>query len=335
MNPETNDKPRKRSHRLMMALAIGMVVGVIAGIVVFWRARQWLQRARTVQTALATGQAAAPTPARKQFSAGFLQMAFGENPRLRDEVASLLAGALQRNPKLADFPLTLMLVTYRQEAGGPVREVAIRLVSQPTAAKRAPGPQEQKSTGEFQANIREMKESALEMVGGHVILIAAPAEQTRQQVLLTALQQNRNRVIADYLQQPVRVVAVMPEPVGLVGTQFGKHQLAAIVKGDLSLLGGTGQVVALGYDREQAAVFSHFISDTRAVLTGIARMRLSGGPIEMVLRAIQRATVRTVGTSTVVQGRISEQLIEIGLPRVVKASAAYVRQMEFQTEKSE
>ena len=62
-----------------------------------------------VQEAVRRQEMIIKAPARKEFSAAFLQMAFGDNPQLLEQIKASLGKALGANPTLAQGDVAMML----------------------------------------------------------------------------------------------------------------------------------------------------------------------------------------------------------------------------------
>src|ERR1035438_1312162 len=119
-----------RTNVIVWALlaALLLAAGVLALNVTqrFRRVVLETNQVRTVvQEAVRRQEMIVRAPARKEFSAAFLQMAFGDNPQLLEQIKEALSKALGANPTLAQGDVAMMLVTYRAE--GELRDVAIHI----------------------------------------------------------------------------------------------------------------------------------------------------------------------------------------------------------------
>src|SRR5689334_21995946 len=79
----------------------------------------------TVQEAVKRQEMVVKSPARKEFSPAFLQMAFGDNPPLLEQIKEALSQAIGEKPSLTQGDVAMMLVTYRAE--GELHDVAIHV----------------------------------------------------------------------------------------------------------------------------------------------------------------------------------------------------------------
>ncbi len=316
-------------HRVRhILLAVLVMVLLVAGFVGarFWRlARQARQLQLVLRQAAQHPATLAVNPARKQFSAGFLQMAFGDNPPLLAAVARLVADAQRADPNLGESRVTLLVVTYRQERD-VVRDVALRLVGVPELEETVAAATADPTGGtEAAKQVYQMGRSLVGELGNRVRLLAAPEIEERERRLMDAVFQNQSRVIEEHLREPLRLVAVMPDPDPLVGGLAESAVIAVLLKATLSLRGADGELVALGYDRRRASELAEFLGDTRMLAGGLLRLKFTEGPVELLVRPVSQARIAAEGPSVIVRVELPEELMEVGLPRLIKGLSKALR----------
>lgn len=304
---------------LLVALAVGLA---LVGMRVWRLARQARQLQRALRETAAQSGDLVASPTRKQFSPGFLQMAFGDHPSLLTAVTELIRDAQRRDPQLDQGQVTLMVATFRPH-GESVRDVAVWLFGVP--ALEEPGAAAVPTSGTAQETARHAYQLTKSLAGemaNRVRLVTAPANRARESQLLDALERGRSTVVESYLREPVGLVVVMPQPDPLLG---GGTFVAALVKGELSLAGGRGEIVVLGYESRRAAELAEFLTDSRMLAGGLVRAKFSDGPVDLLVRPITQAQITSKGPTVLVRGTVQQELMEIGLTRFVSGLAKLLR----------
>lgn len=304
----------------LLALLV-LTAGVLALNVTqrFRRVVQETNQVRTVvQEAVRRQEMVVKAPARKEFSAAFLQMAFGDNPPLLEQIKDALGKALGEKPALSQGDVAMMLVTYRAE--GELRDVAIHvfgnLIPERMPAFSAEGYWKSQLPDQFYT----MGQSFLQVLGRQVLILANKDTEKQQQELIDAVVNDRYPVIEDYLHDPVSFIAVIPEPGKLFSEQFRPYMAAVLIKGKVSLDEARAEMVALSYDPKRAQDLAQLLSDTRLMAIGVARVRYGGDePTEQALQSLTKVQIRAEGPTVIARTMIPGTAIERGLPRVVQA----------------
>lgn len=318
------DGRRKGTKANVVVWSLLAVLILAAGVLAlnvtqrFRRVIQETNQVRTVvQEAVRRQEMIVKAPARKEFSAAFLQMAFGDNPQLLEQIRESLSKALGANPALAQGDVAMMLVTYRAE--GELRDVAIHIFGNLIPERLPAFSSEGFWKAQLTENFYQMGQSLLSTLGREVMILASPESEARQRELLEAVMKDRYEVIENYLHDPVSFIAVIPEP-GLVFTdRFRPYMAAALVKGKISLDEARAEMVALSYDPKKARELAQLMSDTRLMAIGVARLRYASAPAETALRQLARASIRAEGPTVIARAMLPAETIERGLPRFVRA----------------
>ena len=286
----------------------------------FHRVVQETNQVRTVvQEAVKRQEMIVKAPARKEFSAAFLQMAFGDNPQLLDEIKGSLSKALGENPTLAQGDVAMMLVTYRAE--GELRDVAIHIFGNLVPEKLPAFSSEGYWKSQLPDSFFKMGQSMLATLGREVVILASPEAEKRQRDLLEAILNNRYDTVQNYLHEPVSFIAVIPEPGLLFTDRFRPYMAAALVKGKISLDEGRAEMVALSMDPQKAQELAQLLSDMRMMAVGIARVRYGSSVAESALEQLSRAQIVADGPAVKMSVVLPSDVIERGLPRVIRALA--------------
>jgi len=275
--------------------------------------RSAVQEAERRQQAVLKAQ-----PVRKEFSAAFLQMAFGDNPPLLEEIKKALGQALGERPGLSQGEAAMMLVTYRAE--GELRDVAIHIFG-----NMVPEYLPQFSTdGYWRSQLNDqfyhVGQSLLSVLGRQLVVLANRNVEESQRGLMEALIHNRYSQIHDYLHDPVSFIAIIPEPGNVFSDEFRPYVAAVLLKGKVSTDEMRVEMIALSFDSDKALNLAQLLSDIRLTAIGLARLRFGGSEqAEGGLEALMQMNIRAEGPTVVAQTVLSGETIERGLPKAVQA----------------
>jgi hypothetical protein len=312
-----------------LLVVLVLAAGVLALNVTqrFHRVVQETNQVRTVvQEAVKRQDMVVKTPARKEFSAAFLQMAFGDNPQLLGQIKDSLDKALGENPTLAQGDVAMMLVTYRAE--GELRDVAIHIFGNLMPEKLPAFSSEGYWKSQLPDNFFQMGQSMLATLGREVVILAAPDAEKRQRDLLESILNDRYDAVQNYLHDPVSFIIVIPEPGLLFTDRFRPYMAAALIKGKISLDEARAEMVALSMDPQKARELAQLLSDTRMMAIGIARVRYGSSVAESALEQLSRAPIVADGPAVKMSAVLPADVIERGLPRVIRALAKGVGRIQ-------
>ena len=334
MGSKDSNGKRKGIRANVVVWTVLAVLVLAAGVLAlnvtqrFRRVVQETNQVRSVvQEAVRRQEMAIKAPARKEFSAAFLQMAFGDNPLLLEQIKESLGKALGANPTLAQGDVALMLVTYRAE--GELRDVAIHIFGNLIPEKLPKFSSEGYWKGQLPENLYGMGQSLLSTLGREVVILAGPDTEKKQREIMDAMMNNRYEEVKNYLHDPISFIAVIPEPGLLFTDRFRPYMAAALVKGKISLDEVRGEMVALSYDPQKAQDLAQLMSDTRMMGVGIARVRYGGqGPGELALQQLTRAQIRAEGPTVIARGMLPGEVMERGLPKVVRVISKGIRRIQ-------
>ena len=258
------------------------------------------------------------SPARRQFSAAFLQMAFGDNPPLLEQIKQALNQAIGSQAALAQGDVGLMLVTYRAE--GELRDVAIHvfgnMVPESLPKFSAEGYWRSQLSGQFY----DLGQSMLSLLGREILILAKKDVEQRQREVIDAGLNDRFAVVQDFLHDPVSFIAVIPEPGRLFSERFRPYMVTVLVKGKVSMDEMRVEMVALSSTPEKAQELAQLISDTRMMGIGLGRVLYGkSGPADIGLQSLARMRIRVEGPMVVSSTLLTNEIMERGLPRVLRA----------------
>jgi hypothetical protein len=284
------------------------------------------QLRQVVQEAVRRQEMVVRAPVRREFSAAFLQMAFGDNPPLLEHIKKALAQALGDRPQLTQGEMAMMLVTYRAE--GELRDVAIHMFGNLIPERLPKFSTDGYWRGQLPQNMWDMGQSSLSLLGREVLFLADPDSEKRQREVMEAIFNDRSAVLSDYLHDPVSFIAVVPEPSLLLSDQFRPYMAAMLIKGKISLEEARGEVVALSYDPATADKLAQLLSDVKMMGIALGRMRYESGETEVAWEHIARSQIRVEGPTVIVRGTLAGETIQQTLPQFTRVLSKGVRRIQ-------
>ena len=269
-----------------------------------------------VQDAVKRQEMIVKVPARREFSSAFLQMAFGDNPVLLEQVKGKLQEAVGRNPSLQRGDVAMMLVTYRAE--GEVRDVAIQVFGDLNVERMPAFSTEGYWKGNLPEQYFKIGQSWLSMLGREVQILGTQEVVKRQREVLDASTGDKSAIVEDYLHDPVSFIAVVPDPSRLFADQFRNYMAAVIVKGKLCMDESRFEFVALSTDPNKAQALAQTLSDTRAMALGTLRVRFGGsGLAESAFEQVTRSQIRADGPAVVINSMMPKDVLQNAIPKLI------------------
>ncbi|MBM3858075.1 MAG: hypothetical protein FJ395_00320 [Verrucomicrobia bacterium] len=271
-----------------------------------------------VQEAARRDEMIVKTPARKEFSAAFLQMAFGDNPPLLEQIKEALSHAVGSEQALAHGDIAMMLITFRSE--GELRDVAIHVFGNlvPAYLPRF------STDGYWRSSLNEqffsLGQRGLSLLGREVLILANKEVEKRQREVIEAGIAGQYPIVENYLHDPVSFIAVLPDPGKLFTEEFRPYIAVVLIKGKISLDAFRFEMVALSYDPQKARNLAQMLSDLRMMGLGLGRLRTGGSGTSMVgLDALKRAQIQVDGPTVTATTMLPKEFLDKGLPRLTHA----------------
>ncbi len=321
--PVKKNSQRRRGSKTSTVVWVVLVVllgaaGVMA-LNVSKRMRRVVQETNSIkqahQEAARRQEAASKLPARKEFSPAFLQMAFGDNPPLLEEIKGVLQEAIGAKPRLAQGDVALMLVTYRAE--GELHDVAIHIFGNLIPERMPAFSAEGYWKSQLPPTFYEVGQSLLSTLGRNLIILAKPEVEEKQRHLMEALLNNQMDVIRDTLREPLSFIVIVPEPGALFTERYRPYLAATLIKGKISNTEARVEVVSLSYDQQKAKELAQLISDIQLMGISLIRIRFGQREAEQVFDQLLRCQIRADGPVVSTQFMIPQIGIERGLPKLV------------------
>ncbi len=277
-------------------------------------AQETNQLRNVVQDAASRQEIIFKTPARKEFSAAFLQMAFGDNPPLLEQIKEALGHAVGTEQTLTSGDVAMMLVTYRSE--GELRDVAIQVFGNLTPSYLPRFSTDGFWRGQLNDQFFSMGQMGLSLLGREVLILANKEVEKRQRELFEAGFGGEYPVIRDYFHDPVSFIAVLPDPGKLFTEEFRPYIAVALIKGKASMESFRFELVALSYDPQKARELAQMFSDMRMMALGLGRLRSGGYHSSTAgLDALSKVQIRVDGPTVVANMMLPREFLEQALPR--------------------
>ncbi|MEI8063425.1 MAG: hypothetical protein WCH84_05115 [Verrucomicrobiota bacterium] len=285
------------------------------------RARQVLQETNqirsVVQDAVKRQEMVVKAPARREFSSAFLQMAFGDNPVLLEQVKGQLQQAISEKPALQKGEIGMMLVTYRAE--GEVRDVAIQVFGDLNVERMPTFSTEGFWKGQLPEEFFQTGQTLLSLFGRDVMILANQQVRKQQMEVFDSTTNDRFSILEDYLHDPVSFIAVVPDPSKLFSAQFRKNMAAVLIKGKLSMDEARLEFVALSTDPRKAQDLAQTLADMRTMALGVARVRFgAAGIAEAAFEQVARASIRADGPAVVINTSLPGNVLQSLMPKLVR-----------------
>ncbi len=285
------------------------------------RARHVLQETNQVrsvlQDAVKRQEIAVKAPARREFSSAFLQMAFGDNPVLLEQVKGQLQQAISEKPSLQKGEIGMMLVTYRAE--GEVRDVAIQVFGDLNLERVPAFSTEGYWKGQLPDEFFHAGQTLLSLLGRDVLILANQQVRKQQSEVLDATTSDRFPILEDYLHDPVSFIAVVPDPSKVLSDAFRKNMAALLIKGKLSMDESRFEFVALSTDPRKAQDLAQMLADMRTMALGVARVRFgAAGMAEAAFEQLARTSIRADGPAVVINTSMSGDVLQNLMPKLVR-----------------
>jgi len=270
-----------------------------------------------VQDAMKRQEMLVKAPARREFSSAFLQMAFGDNPVLLEQVKGQLQEAIGRNPSLQRSEIAMMLVTYRAE--GEIRDVAIQVFGDLNVERMPAFSTEGYWKGNLPDQYFKIGQSWLSLLGREISILGNQEVVKRQREVFDATTGDKASIVEDYLHDPVSFIAVIPDPSKLFSDQFRNYMAAVLVKGKLCLDESRFEFVALSTDPGKAQALAQMLSDTRTMALGVGRVRFGASSLaESAFEQITRSQIRADGPAVIINGMMPKDVLQQAIPKLIR-----------------
>ncbi len=217
------------------------------------------------------------SPAAETFSDLYLQVIFGDNPQLLEQVRTNIREGVERDPDLMLGEVAAMLVTHREDDNGSVLDVAVHVIGGFPLGRMAP---QFHRDGFFRQHVDEnlwsVANTALRFAGREMVLLADEEVADRQSAVLDGIFDGRVGPLLVQMEEPIFYTMVLPNPRRVMPPQLRHHISAVIYQGAISHHAGRNELVLLTNSRRSANYTMSVISDLKRVAELALKTRFDG-----------------------------------------------------------
>ncbi len=217
------------------------------------------------------------SPAAETFSDIYLEIIFGHNGQLLEQVRENIRRGVQRDPDLMLGEVAAMLVTYREDEEENVLDVAVHVVGGFPLGRMAP---QFHRDGFFRQHLDEklwnVANTALRFAGREMVLLADEEVADRQSAVLDGIFEGRVGPLLVQMEEPIFYSLVLPNPRRVMPPQLRHHISAVVYQGAISHHAGRNEVVLLTNSRRSANYTMSVISDLKRVAEMALKTRFDG-----------------------------------------------------------
>jgi hypothetical protein len=229
------------------------------------------------------GETIAAAPADATLSTAYLEIIFGENPELLDQLLGVVDRGMAETPDMNLGQVAAIIVTYRQDEAQQISEVVAHIVGEFPLGRR----QVNMHKGGFMenrmdGNLWDTKRSALSFVGRDIIVWAEDetVERPQQELIEAIFAGEISYLVNTISEDPLYYTAVFPNPRDLVPMRMRPHIRAILYNGMISPQGGEMDMIALCNDERSAGRMVSMFQDAVDSAETALRTRFGGEIVE-------------------------------------------------------
>ncbi len=211
-----------------------------------------------------TGESIGTEPAETALSTEYLEILFGDNPELLEELLEVVEKGIRDNPDVNLGEIASIIVTYRRNGADEVQNVVVHIFGEFPLGKRVVN---MHPDGYF-ANrtddtLHETKKTAVNFVGRDIIVWAKDDTIERpQQAVIEAIFSGEIMLVAQSIEkEPMYFTSVFPNPRQIVPARMRPHIRAILYNGSISPNGGDMEMVALCNSERSAGRMMDMFND--------------------------------------------------------------------------
>ena len=217
-----------------------------------------------VRYMIESGGTIGAAPANAAFADFYLEAIFGDNPELLEQLRGVVRRGLEEEPDLNLGEVAAMIVTYRQEDGGEITDVAAHVVGGFPLGRMSP---QFHRHGFFRHQIDEnlwnMGNTMLRFLGRDMVLFADETVAENQTEIIEGVLQGNIIPLVNSLEKPIYYTAVLPDPRRVVTPQLRHHVQAVVMRGMLAPYEGRTEVILLTTTPRSATYTLSVMSDLK------------------------------------------------------------------------
>lgn len=230
-----------------------------------------------------SGETIAAAPADATLSSAYLEIIFGENPELLDQLLDVVERGMAESPDMNLGQVASIIVTYRQDEAGQIKDVVAHIVGEfPLGRRQVNLHKGGYMENRMDQNLWSTKRSMISFVGRDIIVWAADETIERpQQELIEAIFAGEITYLVNTISKdPLYFTAVFPNPRDLVPMRMRPHIRAILYNGMISPQGGSMEMIALCNDERSAGRMVSMFQDAVDSAETALRTQFGGEIVE-------------------------------------------------------
>jgi hypothetical protein len=262
---------------LLLSLLAMLVGGGYAGMRVYRMAHIAYDWESQIRYMIDNGGSIGTAPAQRTFSDAFLEIIFGDNPSLLEQLKVVIRRGLEEDPSAEMGEVAAMLVTYRIDTEGEVTDVAAQIIGGFPVSRSVP---QFNRDGYFESqldpDLLNVGNTMLRFAGRDMLLFAQESVAADQLEIIDAIFNGEIQPLVGRLEVPFFYTMVLPNPRGVVPPQLRQHIQAISQSGFISAYEGASEIIFLTSGRRSADYAASVINDMRRLAEATLRARCAG-----------------------------------------------------------
>ncbi|HMO51107.1 MAG TPA: hypothetical protein PKE26_07665, partial [Kiritimatiellia bacterium] len=260
-----------------------MVIAVVAAVTMGHRSLRLYQHATDLQQQIKymveTGESIGTAPAESALSATYLEIIFGEDPELLEQLKLAVERGMREMPDVQRGEVSAIIVTYRKNGDDKIENVIAHIMGEfPLGRRQITMHEDGFFASQIDNRLWETGDAAIRFLGRDMIVWGNTEDDERaQRELIEAVFSGEIIIVADSIvQKPLYYTAVLPAPRQVVPLKLRPHVRAILFNGFLSAERGSLETVILTDSERASARVSSIVYDLKLSAQLALRTRFRG-----------------------------------------------------------
>jgi len=232
-----------------------------------------------VKYLIETGGTIGQTPADSALSSTYLEIIFGDNPELLEQLQNAVDRGSEAMPDVRKGEVSSIIITYRKNGDEKITNVVAHIMGGfPLGKRKISMHRHGFFASQVDRQIWATGDSTLKFLGRDMVVWAnnAEDEQAQNKLLEAVFSGEVIDLAADISEKTLYYTAVFPSPRQIVPAKMRQHIKAILVEGSLSPDRGTIKVVILTNGKRSTALVNTMAQDLKTGLQIALRTRFKG-----------------------------------------------------------
>lgn len=216
-------------------------------------------------------------------SAAYLELIFGANPELLEQVKKAVERGMKESPDSLDGDVSAILVTYRRNGDENVEQVVAHVIGEfPLGRRTISMNRDGFFADQIDNNLWQTGNAAIRFLGRDMIVWSNSEDEERsQRELIEAAFAGEIVILAESIAaKPLHFTMVLPAPQDLVPPRMRAHVRAILFNGSLAPDQGSMEMVLLTDSSRSASLVTTMMEDLRLSSLIALRTQFLGVKIE-------------------------------------------------------